>query len=336
MHRMNLFRPYLDSYKGFKTHHVKVLPIKDAPLTMDGEPIPWYWRLPNWVQGLSSKDLNADDKLPRGVNYKEVVAASFAIDPRHYLIGYDLGALMQRGKVAVEGKLDELSVDSMMSPITAPIVQIKLPFKIISAPPPLSGLIMKRKVVFPTPEGEAKRAKPLEEILTFVRSLTLATINVVAATALEKIEWVSVPHGEADAAPEKTSPVVVNQDTTTVAKKTQIANTSTPITTSSGDLVAHSTSSGKEDLNVVVRLRLDSSSLRVGVKLGARNQKLSLFADTENSLKVVTTSCVRAAVIVNTLTPALLEREKLSREGLWAQQKMVRLLSDNNELRKAN
>ncbi|RDX85577.1 hypothetical protein CR513_33216, partial [Mucuna pruriens] len=42
MHHMNLFRPYLESYKGFKTRYVKVLPMKDAPLTMDGEPIPWY------------------------------------------------------------------------------------------------------------------------------------------------------------------------------------------------------------------------------------------------------------------------------------------------------
>ncbi|RDX90028.1 hypothetical protein CR513_28154, partial [Mucuna pruriens] len=41
MHRMNLFCPYLESYKGFKTRYVKVLPMKDAPLIMNGEPIPW-------------------------------------------------------------------------------------------------------------------------------------------------------------------------------------------------------------------------------------------------------------------------------------------------------
>ncbi|RDX78196.1 hypothetical protein CR513_41561, partial [Mucuna pruriens] len=36
MRCMNLFRPYLESYKGFKTHNVKELLVKDAPLTKSG------------------------------------------------------------------------------------------------------------------------------------------------------------------------------------------------------------------------------------------------------------------------------------------------------------
>ncbi|RDX57901.1 hypothetical protein CR513_62823, partial [Mucuna pruriens] len=140
MHRMNLFFPYLDSYKGFKTRYVKVLPVKDTPLTMDGEPIPWYWRLPNRVQGLSSKDLNVDDKVRLGILNQLPPGGDIFKKS-----GYNLSALMQRGKAAVE---------------TAPSVQKKLPFKPVQASPPLPGPIMKRKVASSSPKGEAKTTKP--------------------------------------------------------------------------------------------------------------------------------------------------------------------------------
>ncbi|RDY02818.1 hypothetical protein CR513_13680, partial [Mucuna pruriens] len=73
---MNLFRPYLESYKGFKTRYLKVLLVKDAP----------FVRLPNKVKGLTWEQLDADDRvswdilnqLPRRVNYKEVIVAFFA------------------------------------------------------------------------------------------------------------------------------------------------------------------------------------------------------------------------------------------------------------------
>ncbi|RDX93692.1 hypothetical protein CR513_24001, partial [Mucuna pruriens] len=76
-------------FQGFKTRYIKIVPIKGASLTMDGEPIPWYLRIPNQVQGMSLEDLNAGDqvswgilnRLPHGVNCKEVVVPGSVLKP---------------------------------------------------------------------------------------------------------------------------------------------------------------------------------------------------------------------------------------------------------------
>ncbi|RDX75956.1 hypothetical protein CR513_44099, partial [Mucuna pruriens] len=87
IHRMNLFCPYLESYKGFKTRYVKVLPVKDAPLTMDGEPIPWYWHMPNQVEGMPI-DVPAETAIA-----KEVPPRAEAISERAPLVSTDQGTI---------------------------------------------------------------------------------------------------------------------------------------------------------------------------------------------------------------------------------------------------
>ncbi|RDX64125.1 hypothetical protein CR513_57353, partial [Mucuna pruriens] len=159
MHRMNLFLPYLESYKGSKTHYVKMLPMKDAPYYGRGaHPLVLAHAKPG--TGLSSGDLSVKDQvswgilnqLPRGVNYKEMVVTSFATDPNSYLIvifkksGYDLSAMIQR---------------------------------VPTPPPPPSP---KRKVASSPHEGEGKKAKPIEAILA-IEPLEIVVINVGGVTS---------------------------------------------------------------------------------------------------------------------------------------------------------
>ncbi|RDX67560.1 hypothetical protein CR513_53549, partial [Mucuna pruriens] len=93
-----LSAPLLFSFytaRGFKVRYVKVLPVRDAAIAMDGNPIPMYWRLPNKIKGLTRGQLPMSDRWsfnilnqpPRGVNCKAIVAASLAYDPFPLLKG---------------------------------------------------------------------------------------------------------------------------------------------------------------------------------------------------------------------------------------------------------
>ncbi|RDY02534.1 hypothetical protein CR513_14005, partial [Mucuna pruriens] len=184
MHRMNLFRPYLESYKGFKTHYIKIVPIKGASLTMDGKPIPWYWHIPNQVQGLSLEDLSVGDqvswgivnRLPRSVNCKEVVADSFADNRTPFFIaifkkaGYNLGALIQRSQeIARSAPIEQADVPASPLPSSRTlVVQQGSVLKPIPASPLSPGL--KRKGASSPRQDDIKRAKKTDIAPTVVLS----------------------------------------------------------------------------------------------------------------------------------------------------------------------
>ncbi|RDX84794.1 hypothetical protein CR513_34102, partial [Mucuna pruriens] len=299
MHRMNLF--LLRILQGFEDPIREDTSSEGCPHHYGRGTHPWYWRTPN--RGLSLGDLNVEDQvswgilnqLPRGMNCKVVMAASFATDPNSYLIviikksGYDLSAMIHRGRTVVGNKSVGLTVDSTppSTVSTMLVVQQKLAFKPVPTPPPLPS--SKRKVTSFPREGEVKKAKPMEAILAVEPSLVAASFEIVA----------------------------VDRSTSSIKE----------------DL---NTAAGPSEIGSLWGLWLDPPSLRLGVKLGARDRELLLSTGTENSLKIVANSCICTTVIVNALRLALLQTEKLAREGLWNWQKMAKLLNNNSKLKRAN
>ncbi|RDY10832.1 hypothetical protein CR513_04581, partial [Mucuna pruriens] len=304
-HRMNLFRPYLKSYRGFKNRYVKVVPVKDAP---------YYGR---------------------GTHLLVLAYAK----PGTKSSGYHLSAMIQQGKTAAGNKSVGLTVDSTPPPAvsTTSIMQQKLAFKLVPAPPPLPS--PKRKVASSPSEGEVKKAKPTKAILAVEPPLVATPSEImvvdVGGIASEQIR-------EADIILEKVPPIVADQGTSAAIP---ITDSSTPAPTESIDRVERPTSSGKEDSNTVAGpsgtrslwgIRLDPPSLRLGVKLDARDHESLLSIGIVNSLNVVAASCIRTTAIVNALRLALLQMEKLAQEGLWSRQEMAKLLNDNSEIKRAN
>ncbi|RDX73064.1 hypothetical protein CR513_47367, partial [Mucuna pruriens] len=304
MHYMNLFCPYLESYKGLKTRYIKIIPIKSASLTMDEESIPWYWHIPNRVQGLSLEDLNVGDQAD-----------------------YNLGALIQRSQVIARNAPVE-QVDVPTSPLPSspmPVVQQGSILKPISASPPSLGL--KRKGASSPHQDGIKRAKTTEASPAVVLS------SKVKATS------------------EGASPISIDQRAAAIVT---IADSSTPPSVEFAGLVLRSTSKGDtntaasaselgvklaasaSEVDSLWGIRLDSPSLKLGVKLAACDRESLLAIGPGNSLKVAATSYIRVAAVLNTLRPAFLKTEKLAQEGLWSQQEMAKLLNDLVELRQVN
>ncbi|RDY10808.1 hypothetical protein CR513_04609, partial [Mucuna pruriens] len=135
----SLFNAYATYYKGIKGRLIKVKAIGEARFNTNSRPLPLYWKLPDKFKGLYKGQLSLEDRvdlqlleeLPRGMNYKELVAPTFKSKPTYYLKnllnkqGFDMEALIRKAvrvtkaRVALTSARDAVVAEKEVVPIVA-------------------------------------------------------------------------------------------------------------------------------------------------------------------------------------------------------------------------
>ncbi|RDX67931.1 hypothetical protein CR513_53132, partial [Mucuna pruriens] len=181
--------------QAFKTICSALSILPTAPILFSS-----YTRLPNKVKGLTRGQLQADgraswdilNQLPRGINYKEVVAASFVRNSLPYLkdifakLGYELGTLMKKGGGVAKDKLEKVKDEAAKAKAILAVpttTQTKISFKPAPPPPSPTRAGVKRKEAPTTIETAAKKGKAVEGALVLKPTPTPTPAVVTTATA---------------------------------------------------------------------------------------------------------------------------------------------------------
>ncbi|RDY12193.1 hypothetical protein CR513_03052, partial [Mucuna pruriens] len=191
--------------------------VKKAPFAMDNRPLPLYWRLSNKFKGLSiGQPLTSDkaslcllDELPRGMSCRELVAASFFLQPITLLKGkmvnkreYDLSTLIKKLASVFKARLEaaEAEVAGAKEASTAPSNAAR-PKEEASEPrptrpSPTDSAAAKRKATPSTKETAQNNGKAIAQPSS---QPTSWVVPLPAATPMPKV---AAPIGPTVAAPE--------------------------------------------------------------------------------------------------------------------------------------